>query len=103
MNGKLIKDSKSVAQEAGNTLGGGGDMTTGHVQNFFNTIRGKETLNSPIDMGVVSQQLTHYANISYRINKAFEVDTETGRIYDRDAMKLWKREYEPGWEPKLKI
>ncbi len=103
LDGKLIKDSKSASQEAGNTLGGGGDMTTRHVQNFFNTIRGTEQLTSPIDMGVVSQHLTHYANIAYRVNKAFEVDTQTGRIFDRQAMKLWSREYEPGWEPKLKI
>jgi predicted dehydrogenase len=103
LEGKLIKDSESAAKEAGNTLGGGGGMTTLHVQNFFNTIRGTEKLNSPIDMGVVSQQLTHYANISYRINKPFEVDAKTGHIFDREAMKLWKRKYEPGWEPKLKI
>jgi len=103
LEGKLIKDSKSASQEAGNTLGGGGDMTTRHVQNFFNTIRGTEKLTSPISIGVVSQQLTHYANISYRVNKAFKVDVKTGRILDQDAMKLWGRRYEPGWEPKLKI
>ncbi len=103
LNGKLIKDSKSASQEAGNTLGGGGDMTTRHVQNFFNTIRGTEQLTSPIAMGVVSQHLTHYANISYRVKKGFDVDVKTGRIFDRDAMKLWSRKYEPGWEPKLKI
>ena len=45
--------------------------------------------------------LTHYANISSRIGKSFEVDEKTGRIFDRDAMKLWSREYETGWEPKL--
>ena len=28
-------------------------------------------------------------------------DENTGRIFDRDAMKLWSRSYEPGWEPKL--
>jgi hypothetical protein len=43
--------------------------------------------------------LANYANIAYRIGKPFEVDTETGRIFDREGMKLWKRTYEPGWEP----
>jgi hypothetical protein len=52
-------------------------------------------------MGAKSQMLTHYANIGYRIGKSFDVNTENGHIYDRDAMKLWDREYEPGWEPKL--
>jgi predicted dehydrogenase len=99
--GQLIRDSKSVGNEAGTALGGGGDMTTSHVQNFFNTIRGNDTLNSHIAEGVISQAMTHYANIAFRINKGFDIDTETGLIFDRDAMKLWGREYEPGWEPKV--
>jgi hypothetical protein len=76
-------------------------MNTKHAVNFFEIIRGKETLTSPIDQGVVSQLLTHYANISSHIGKSFEVDTDNGRIYDREAMKLWGGEYEPGWEPKM--
>jgi predicted dehydrogenase len=100
--GKKVKDNKSAGTEAGTALGGGGDMTDNHISNFFNVIRGKETqLNSPIDEGAVSQMLTHYANISYRINKPFKVDTATGHILDKDAMKLWSREYEKGWEPKI--
>lgn len=74
-------------------------MTTLHVVNFFEAIRGKATLRSPIREGAISQMLTHYPNISSRIGKSFEVDADTGRIYDREAMKLWSREYEPGWEP----
>ena len=101
IKGKLVKDSKSASNEAGTALGGGGDMTTKHAINFFETIRGKETLTSPIEQGVVSQLLTHYANISSRIGKSFDVDENTGRIFDREAMMLWGREYEPGWEPKL--
>jgi hypothetical protein len=100
--GKKIKDSKSKGSEAGNTLGGGGDMTDTHVANFFNVIRGKETkLNSPIEEGAISQMMCHYANISYRINKSFKIDTANGHILDKDGMKLWGREYEKGWEPKL--
>lgn len=100
--GKLVRDSKSAGNEAGNTLGGGGDMTDYHIVNFFDNIRGKSAkLNSPIDQGAISQMLVHYANISYRVSKSFDVNTENGQIYDREAMKLWSRDYEPGWEPKL--
>ncbi len=99
--GKLVSDSKSASNEAGTALGGGGDMTTAHMMNFFNGVRGKEKLTSHIAEGVISQAMTHYANIGYRIGKGFDIDSETGRIYDRDAMKLWGREYEPGWEPKF--
>ncbi len=100
-NGKLIKDNKSASNEAGTALGGGGDMTTTHVVNFFDTIRGKGKLNSHIAEGVISQAMVHYSNIAYRIDKGFDVDDVSGRMYDKDAMKLWGREYAPGWEPAL--
>lgn len=100
--GKKIREGKSTGSEAGTALGGGGDMTDTHVSNFFNVIRGKESqLNSPIEQGAVTQMLTHYANIAYRINKPFNVNTKDGHILDREAMKLWSREYQKGWEPKL--
>jgi len=102
LKGKLIKDSKSEGNEAGMALGGGGNLSTLHSLNFFDAIRGKAKLTSPIEQGAISQMLTHYANISSRIGKSFDIDETTGRIFDRDAMKLWGREYEPGWEPKLK-
>jgi predicted dehydrogenase len=101
LKGKVIRDSKSEAQESGIALGGGGSLTTRHADNFFEAIRGKAKLYSPIDQGAVSQMLTHYANIAYRTGRSFEIDDITGRIYDREAMKLWRRTYEPGWEPKL--
>jgi len=100
--GKKIKDSKSKGTEAGNTLGGGGDMTDTHIANFFNVIRGTETkLNSPIEEGAISQMMCHYANISYRIGKSFNVNTGNGHILDKDGMKHWGRQYEKGWEPKI--
>ncbi len=99
--GKLVKDSKSSSNEAGTALGGGGDMTTGHVQNFYNTIRGKDKLNSPIEEGAISQSMVHYANVAYRVGKDFDVDAKTGKMKDSDAMKLWDRKYAPGWEPKV--
>ena len=101
-SGKKIKDSKSAGTEAGTALGGGGDMTDTHVVNFFNVIRGTESkLNSPIEEGAITQMMTHYANISYRINKPFKVNSENGQILDQEGMKLWDREYQKGWEPKI--
>jgi predicted dehydrogenase len=100
-DGKKVKDNKSTSNEAGTALGGGGDMTTTHVVNFFNTIRGKDKLNSPIAEGAISQAMVHYANIASRIGKGYDIDDASGRMYDRDAMKLWKRDYAPGWEPTI--
>lgn len=101
LKGKKVKENLAANKESGIALGGGGDLTTRHSVNFFETIRGKEKLTSPIQQGALSQSLTHYANIAARINKSFDIDQDTGRIYDREAMTLWSRTYEPGWEPKL--
>ena len=98
--GGLIKENLSSGEEAGTALGGGGDMSTLHTVNFFDAIRGKAELTSPIDEGAISQMLTHYANIASRIDDSFEIDETTGRIFNREAMKLWSRSYEPGWEIK---
>ena len=99
--GKVIKDSKSASKEAGIALGGGGDMSTAHVVNFFDAIRGKSKLTAPIDQGAVTMSMIHYSNIAYRIGKGFDIDDASGRMYDRDAMKLWGRDFEPGWEPTI--
>ncbi|SNR65862.1 Tat (twin-arginine translocation) pathway signal sequence [Lutibacter agarilyticus] len=99
--GELVDSMKSGSTEGGVALGGGGSLSTRHTINFFDAIRGKAKLTSPIEVGAMSQMLTHYANISYRIDKGFDVDQQSGRIFDRDAMKLWSRAYEPGWEPKI--
>ncbi|MDH5399320.1 MAG: Gfo/Idh/MocA family oxidoreductase [Cyclobacteriaceae bacterium] len=99
--GKEVKNSKSGSSEGGLALGGGGTMSTMHVVNFFNAIRGEGKVNSPISQGIVSTYMPHIINIAYRVGKALETDAKTGHIYDRDAMKLWGREYEPGWAPKM--
>ncbi|MEH6703629.1 MAG: Gfo/Idh/MocA family oxidoreductase [Galbibacter orientalis] len=100
-SGKLVKEVNSNSNEAGTALGGGGSMSTMHVVNFFETIRGKEKLNAPIDDASISMAMVHYANVAYRIGKGFKINNKNGRMLDENAMKLWGREYEKGWEPTL--
>jgi predicted dehydrogenase len=100
-SGKLVRDSRSGGQEAGTALGGGGEMSTAHVVNLLDAIRGKTALKAPIEEGIISMSMVHYSNIAYRIRKGFDVDDASGKIYDREAMQLWGREYEPGWEPRI--
>ncbi|ALJ05448.1 dehydrogenase [Pseudalgibacter alginicilyticus] len=100
LKGKEVKQNLIPGIEDGNALGGGGQLSAAHTVNFFDAIRGKAELTSPIDEGAISQMLTHYANIASRIDNSFEVDENTGRIFNREAMKLWSRTYEPGWEIK---
>ena len=100
-NGKIIRDSKTVSNESGNALGGGGATSTKHVQNLFDTIRGKAQLTAPIDDASKSMAMVHYANIAYRIKKGFDINQNTGMMFDREAMALWSRTYEPGWDFKF--
>jgi predicted dehydrogenase len=100
-DGKLIRDSKSASEESGIALGGGGDASTAHVMNFIDAIRGKTELRAPIEDGAVTMTMVHYSNIAYRIGRGFDIDGRTGMMYDREAMELWGREYEPGWKPKI--
>lgn len=99
--GKVVDKFDSKSNEAGNALGGGGDTTTSHMINFFNTIRGKEKLNAPIADASISMAMVHYTNLAYQVGKGFAIDEHTGRIYDKDAMKLWSRDYASGWELKI--
>jgi predicted dehydrogenase len=99
--GNLVQSTESEDGEGGTQLGGGGNMTSRHVVNFFEAIRGKEELRSPIEEGVSSALLCHLANISSRMgNQMLLCDPKSGRITNsRKAMGIWKREYEKGWEP----
>ncbi|CAM4221991.1 Gfo/Idh/MocA family protein [Zobellia nedashkovskayae] len=99
--GNLVKTVNAKTQEGGIELGGGGGMTTIHVGNFFNTIRGKETLQAPIDDASKSMALVHFGNVAYRIGNGFDIDSKTGRMLDRKALALWGREYAKGWDVKL--
>jgi len=101
--GNLIKEKYSGGDEQGVALGGGGGMTDRHVRNFADSIRDGKALHAPIDEGVISTDLCHYANISSREQDAvIDIDPSTGRLKDPQLMqRYWNREYQSGWEPKI--
>lgn len=102
--GKEIKSNLANNNEGGTVLGGGGDMSTTHVVNFFNAVRGIEKQNSNIEEGAVSTLLCHLANISSRVGENLICDPKNGHILNSDKGKaLWSREYEKGWEPPTKM
>ena len=100
---KLVKEVKSeVATEANNTVSASGDIEVHHFVNFVNSIRGEAKLNSPVDEASKSVLLCHLANIAQRIGQTLHCDPKNGHILNNnEAMKLWRRNYEKGWEPKL--
>lgn len=101
-SGNLRRTIASGSGEGGTALGGGGDMSTRHIVNFYDAIRGKEQPNSPTNEAVISTQLCHMVNMADRANKtSLDVDPKNGELKDQDAMKFWGRDYEPGWEPTI--
>jgi predicted dehydrogenase len=100
---KLVKEVKSeVVADPNNPVSANGNLDFYHFQNFINTVRGEGKLNSPVDEGSKSILLCHLANIAQRTGRTLHCDPANGHIInDTEAMALWKRVYEPGWEPKL--
>lgn len=87
---------KEVKKEAG---GAAGDAL--HFANLLAGIRTGAPLNSEIAEGHKSTLLCHLGNIAHRTGKRLVCDPKTGRPQDADAMRLWSREYAPGWEPRV--
>jgi len=100
-NGKLVEEVSSDGKEAGLALGGGGDMSTLHVMNFFDAVRGKKNANAPIKDANITMAMVHYANVSSRIKQNFEVDHQKGTMYNSNAMKHWGKAYEESWKNKF--
>jgi predicted dehydrogenase len=71
-----------------------------HVKNFIDAVQSGVPLNSPISEGHKSVAMLHLGNISQRVGRTLNCSAVDGHIAgDADAMKLWRRDYEPGWEP----
>lgn len=99
---KLIKEAKTGKANATMNRVGGGDLDGLHIQNFLNAIRNGEKQHSPIDEGAVSTSICLVGNIAQTLNRTLNIDTSNGKILnDDEATKMWGREYEKGWEPKV--
>lgn len=73
-----------------------------HFSNFLKAIKEKTPLNADINTGCISSTLAQLGNISQRTKKTLTINPNNGHILnDKDALKLWSRTYEKGWEMKL--
>jgi predicted dehydrogenase len=100
---KLVKEVKGESKtDAGNTVSASGNIELYHFENFLKAIRGEASLTAPIDDASKSVLLCHLANIAQRVGRRLHCDPSNGYILnDKEAMKLWSRSYEKGWEPKV--
>jgi predicted dehydrogenase len=102
LDGKLIKVEKEEGESATTNTRGEGQLDVEHVANFFDAIRKNTPLRAPIADASISTMLCHLGNMAHDAGETIKVDQATGKILGNDmAMLGWKREYEPGWEPKL--
>lgn len=103
LKNKLVKDVKNDIQaNALDRTGPGMELDALHIRNFFDAIKRGAKLNSDILSGHQSTLLVQLGNISQRTGRALKIDPSNGHILnDKEAMKLWSREYEKGWEPKI--
>jgi len=103
-NPKVIKEvsEEKKSNSSTNTVGPGAWYDAPHALNFLQAIRNGEKLRSEIEGGHKSTLLCQLGNIAYRTGRALNIDQRNGQIVgDREAMKLWSRAYEPGWEIKI--
>lgn len=104
MDNKLIKKVDTEIEEvnATNTMGMGEKLDTLHLQNFVDAIRKEKQLTSPIIEGHKSTLLAQLGNIAWRTGRTLNCDPANGHILkDKEAARLWSREYAKGWEMKL--
>lgn len=103
LKNNLVKDVKNTLRaDARDLTGPGMELDALHIRNFFDSIRKGTPLNSDIVSGHKSTLLVQLGNISQRVGRTLRIDPSTGRILnDKSAMKLWQREYEKGWEPRV--
>ncbi len=104
LDNKLIREVKTGLEEASrtNTMGMGELLDSQILNNFVDSVRGKTKLTAPISEGHKSTLLPQLGNISYRVGRTLYCDPSNGHILkDKQAMKLWSRDYEKGWEMTL--
>jgi len=102
MDNKLIKDSREKKVSATTDIVGIGSLDVLHMTNFLDAIRENKKQNSPIYEGHVSNLLCHLGNIAQHSGQVLKTNPQNGRILkNTEAMRLWTRDYEPGWEPKV--
>jgi predicted dehydrogenase len=103
IKGKLVKEVNSKTTiDARNLSNPSGDLDSVHIRNFLDGIRVGAQLNADILSGYKSTLLVQLGNIALRSGNTLNLDPANGHIKnDPVAQKLWSREYQPGWEPKI--
>jgi predicted dehydrogenase len=103
LNGKVVKEvANDITIDARNPVNPSSQLDAFHMVNFLEGIRRGEKQNADIVGGHQSTLLVQLGNIAQRCGQSLNIDPKNGHILNnKEAMKYWTREYEPGWEPKV--
>lgn len=102
LKGNKTSEFKTGGATSSGDLTGRDSMTDAHFANFIAAVRKGEKLNAPISVGNVTVTMLQISNIAWEINRELQLDARNGQIQNESAaMKMWGREYEKGWEPRL--
>jgi predicted dehydrogenase len=74
--------------------------TGAHMQNFLAAVKSRrhEDLTADVQIGVLSADLCHLANIAYRTGRTLKFDPEAQKFFnDSEADRLTTREYRKGY------
>src|ERR1700728_4709503 len=100
LKGNKTSELKAGSMSSSSDLIGRDSMTDAHFANFIAGIRKGEKLNAPVSDGNIAVTMLELSNITWEVNRELSLDAKDGRIRgDPEAMKMWGREYEPGWAP----
>ena len=100
---KVIGNSNSTSGfEQGNRINPSQNLDLLHFQNFFDAIKKGTPLACDAETGHQCTALMLLGNISLRTGRTLNLNPANGHIIgDNEAQGFWRRDYEPGWEPKL--
>ncbi|MEN9686797.1 MAG: hypothetical protein RLZZ28_2583 [Bacteroidota bacterium] len=101
--GIILKEVKSTAVIDGrNAASPNENLDAVHVANFLESVRLSKRPNADVETGYRSTLWVQLGNIAQRTGRTLQIDQNNGHIKeDKQAMELWGRDYEKGWEPKL--
>jgi len=100
LDGEVTEEYNAAEAAKTSDLQGMDNMTVNHFQNLINGVLNGEKLKSPVIEGNKSVTMLQLANIAWKQNRSLKIDEDSGHILnDEEAMGMWQREYEPGWEP----
>lgn len=97
--GKVVREWRPDDVPADGSVPWKPKLDVRHIKDFVEAVRAHDpnAVRSPVRDSVRSSLMTHLGNISIRAGLTLHVDPVTGVPREREAMKYWSREYEPGW------